>query len=71
MTCRLWLPALGFLFSCAPTTARSPETRWYKGNTHAHTLWDNGDALPEEVASWYRDRGYAIRNHDLAAGAAE
>jgi hypothetical protein len=31
---------------------------WYKGQTHAHTLWDNGDALPELAADWYRSRGY-------------
>jgi len=34
------------------------EDRWYKGNTHAHTLWDDGDALPEAVVEWYRSRGY-------------
>jgi hypothetical protein len=32
--------------------------RWYKGNTHAHTLWDDGDALPQDVVAWYRSRGY-------------
>ena len=31
---------------------------WLKGNTHAHTLWDDGDALPETVVEWYRSRGY-------------
>jgi hypothetical protein len=31
---------------------------WYRGNTHAHTLWDDGDALPEAVVEWYRSRGY-------------
>jgi hypothetical protein len=35
-----------------------PEDPWYKGNTHAHTLWDDGDALPETVVEWYRSRGY-------------
>ncbi|HZE97255.1 MAG TPA: hypothetical protein VE981_09520, partial [Planctomycetota bacterium] len=34
------------------------DASWYKGNTHAHTLWDDGDALPEAVAGWYRSRGY-------------
>ena len=32
--------------------------RWVKGNTHAHTLWDDGDALPETVVECYRSRGY-------------
>ncbi len=33
--------------------------RWYKGNTHAHTvLSGHGDSSPEHVAAWYHDRGY-------------
>ena len=41
--------------------------RWYKGNTHAHTLWSDGDALPGMVTDWYRSHGYdflAISDHD-------
>jgi len=47
--------------------APAPEERWYKGNTHAHTLWDDGDALPETVVEWYRSRGYqflALTDHN-------
>jgi len=33
-------------------------TRWFKGNTHTHTLKSDGDSTPEEVAKWYRDNGY-------------
>jgi hypothetical protein len=32
--------------------------RWYKGNTHAHTLESDGDSTPEEVTRWYKDQGY-------------
>lgn len=32
--------------------------RWYKGNTHAHTLQSDGDSAPEVVARWYREHGY-------------
>lgn len=32
--------------------------RWYRGNTHAHTLNSDGDSKPEVVARWYRDHGY-------------
>ncbi len=32
--------------------------RWYKGNTHTHTLESDGDSPPEAVARWYRDHGY-------------
>ncbi len=31
---------------------------WWKGNTHTHTWWSDGNAPPESVAAWYRDRGY-------------
>lgn len=32
--------------------------RWWKGNTHTHTLWSDGDGAPEKVAAWYRQHGY-------------
>ena len=35
-------------------------SRWYKGNTHAHTLNSDGDSTPDEVARWYREHGYAF-----------
>jgi hypothetical protein len=38
-------------------TAQAP-TRWYKGNTHTHTLNSDGDSSPDEVARWYREHGY-------------
>jgi hypothetical protein len=31
---------------------------WWKGNTHAHTWWSDGDSPPESVAAWYRERDY-------------
>ena len=38
--------------------ARQASTRWYKGNTHTHTLNSDGDSSPDEVARWYREHGY-------------
>ena len=32
--------------------------RWYKGNTHTHTLESDGDSTPEDVTRWYREHGY-------------
>ena len=32
--------------------------RWYKGNTHTHTLESDGDSPPEVVARWYKSHGY-------------
>lgn len=52
-------PALGH-----DATGHGPERRtpavagWWKGNTHTHTWWSDGDAPPESVAAWYRSRGY-------------
>src|SRR5262249_56519942 len=37
----------------------SPGTlRWYKGNTHTHTLNSDGDSTPDDVVHWYREHGY-------------
>src|SRR5687767_13764789 len=44
----LLLPLVGF---GQPASAK----RWYKGNTHAHTLRSDGDSTPEEVAKWYKE----------------
>jgi hypothetical protein len=33
-------------------------TRWFKGNTHTHTLNSDGDSTPDEVVRWYREHGY-------------
>jgi hypothetical protein len=32
--------------------------RWYKGNTHTHTLNSDGDSSPDDVTKWYRQHGY-------------
>ncbi|MBK5258412.1 MAG: CehA/McbA family metallohydrolase [Thermoanaerobaculia bacterium] len=35
-----------------------PTRRWYKGNTHTHTLNSDGDSTPDEVVRWYREHNY-------------
>lgn len=46
----------------APLSAQSAPAqtpgRWYKGNTHTHTLNSDGDSAPDEVVRWYREHGY-------------
>ena len=32
--------------------------RWFKGNTHTHTLNSDGDSTPGDVVRWYREHGY-------------
>ena len=41
-------------------TAQRPVnmTKWYKGNTHTHTLNSDGDSSPDDVVRWYREHGY-------------
>ena len=44
-----------------------PPDKWYKGNTHTHTLNTDGRDVPYEVAKWYREHGYnfvVITDHE-------
>lgn len=34
------------------------EEQWFKGNTHTHSLWSDGNDFPEMIADWYKQRGY-------------
>ncbi|MGH7712301.1 MAG: CehA/McbA family metallohydrolase [Gemmatimonadaceae bacterium] len=43
-------------FSARPSLAQ-PQ-RWYRGNTHAHTLNSDGDVPADAVVRWYREHGY-------------
>jgi hypothetical protein len=42
----------------AALPAQAPGPRWFKGNTHTHTLNSDGDSTPDDVAKWYREHGY-------------
>lgn len=45
----------------APQPAEAPRAAtWFRGNTHTHTLWSDGDDFPEMVVDWYRAHGYAF-----------
>lgn len=41
-----------------PWARESQALRWYKGNTHTHTVNSDGDSTPDEVIRWYREHGY-------------
>ena len=48
-----------WLAGAAEVNAQSSQAlKWYKGNTHTHTLNSDGDTAPDEVARWYREHGY-------------
>ena len=46
----------GFRVDVPPPPA--PNARWYKGNTHTHTINSDGDSSPDEVVKWYQEHGY-------------
>jgi predicted metal-dependent phosphoesterase TrpH len=49
-------------------THAGPGARWFKGNTHTHTLESDGDSPPEVVARWYKEHGYSflvISDHNV------
>jgi hypothetical protein len=49
------------------TLAPAEEPRYYKGNTHTHSLWSDGNDFPEMITQWYVDRGYhflALSDHN-------
>ena len=59
-----WIALLATLFA---GVVRGQELRWYKGNTHAHTVKSDGDATPRQAVRWYHDHEYnflVITDHD-------
>jgi hypothetical protein len=41
---------------------------WYKGNTHTHSLWSDGNDFPDMIVGWYKERGYdflALSDHNV------
>jgi len=52
----------------AGSAAPAPAARWFKGNTHTHTLNSDGDSTPDDVVRWYRERRYhflVLSDHDF------
>ncbi|HEY9229754.1 MAG TPA: CehA/McbA family metallohydrolase [Gemmatimonadaceae bacterium] len=56
--CALLGVVMHCVFTATPASAQS--AKWYRGNTHTHTLNSDGDSPPDSVARWYRDHGYAF-----------
>jgi hypothetical protein len=42
----------------ALASTAAAQGKWFRGNTHTHTLNSDGDSPPDSVARWYRDHGY-------------
>ena len=50
---------------------KAQQLKWYKGNTHTHTLNSDGDSTPDEVVRWYREHGYnflVLTDHNFLTG---
>lgn len=48
----------------------SAEDRWFRGNTHTHSLWSDGNDFPEMIMAWYKEKGYdfiALSDHNILA----
>lgn len=52
------LPILATAQQAGAAAPPAAPLRWYKGNTHTHTLNSDGDSTPDEVVRWYRERDY-------------
>jgi hypothetical protein len=54
---------LGILLAATPDApgqqAQGNEPlKWFKGNTHTHSLNSDGDSTPDDVVRWYREQRY-------------
>ena len=43
---------------CMESSTVSSKLKWWRGNTHTHTFWSDGQDYPEMVAKWYKKNGY-------------
>jgi histidinol phosphatase-like PHP family hydrolase len=67
--------ALGFWVACSPvepdseTAHESTEAPiFWRGNTHTHTLWSDGNGAPELVVDWYLHHDYdflVLSDHNI------
>lgn len=61
----LGLPATFLLLALGAAAA---EQHFYKGNTHAHSLWSDGNDFPEMVVDYYHRNGYdfaVVSDHNV------
>ena len=55
--------ALAFLLAVSagaagPQAQGGAPLKWFKGNTHTHSLNSDGDSTPDDVVRWYREQRY-------------
>ncbi|MDO1446534.1 histidinol-phosphatase [Rhodocytophaga aerolata] len=50
--------------------AQQATNQWFKGNTHTHSYWSDGDDFPEMIMHWYKSHGYqfiSLSDHNTLA----
>jgi hypothetical protein len=58
------------VFALSSCVAQESTSKWYKGNTHTHSYWSDGDDFPEMIMDWYKTRHYdfiALSDHNILA----
>lgn len=66
----LTLTVIGAAISPTPVLAQDGDKQWYRGNTHTHSLWSDGNDFPEMIVAWYVDKGYnfiGLSDHNILA----
>jgi hypothetical protein len=66
------LITLIFLLAPQATVAQKSDDslKWFKGNTHTHSYWSDGDDFPEMIMDWYKTHGYdfiCLSDHNTLA----
>ena len=62
------LRARGRVLCSRAASSPAAEPQWFKGNTHTHSLWSDGNDFPEMITDWYQKHGYqflAISDHNV------
>ncbi|MBN1588919.1 MAG: hypothetical protein JW888_05340, partial [Pirellulales bacterium] len=60
-TCSRRVLLLAFLLLpvvAAVSAEGASEDRWFKGTTHSHSFWSDGDQFPDMVVDWFKSRDY-------------
>jgi len=50
--------------------SHAEESQWYRGNTHTHSLWSDGNDFPEMIMDWYQTHDYdfiSLSDHNVLA----
>lgn len=63
-------PVIVILIMLISISTQSQTLKWYKGNTHTHSLWSDGNDFPEMIMDWYKSHGYdfiSLSDHNILA----